>query len=120
MNWLTNSFVSVAITSLPVGYALATVFVNGIPSVSRMILISPGSAQVTLINPTTLAGGEFQFSFASTPGTSFTAVATTNVVLELGNWTVLGAVAEISPGQFQFTDPETTNHLQRFYRVSSP
>jgi hypothetical protein len=67
-----------------------------------------------------LAGGVFQFSFTGTPGTSFTAMATTNVSLASTNWTVLGAATEISPGQFQFTDQVATNHLQRFYRISSP
>lgn len=36
------------------------------------------------------------------------------------NWTVLGAMTETSPGQFQFTDSQATNHPQRFYRVRSP
>ena len=29
----------------------------------------------------------------------------------------MGPAVEISPGQFQFTDPDTTNFAQRFYRV---
>ena len=113
--WVTNSPLNLARYS-----HLATVFVNGIPSVSRILLISPGLTQVALLNPTRLAGGEFQFSFTGTPGTSFTAMAATNVSLGASNWTVLGAATEISPGQFQFTYSDTTNHLQRFYRVSSP
>ena len=40
-----------------------------------------------------------------------------NVSLPLRNWTALGGVAEIFPGQFQFTDTQATNSPQRFYRV---
>jgi len=32
----------------------------------------------------------------------------------------LVGVTEISPGQFQFTDPQATNSSQRFYGVRSP
>jgi hypothetical protein len=75
---------------------------------------------IVLTNSTPLPGGAFQFGFTNVPGLSFTAFATTNVALPLTNWTQLGAVAEVSPGQFQFTDPQTTNTPQRFYRVRSP
>ena len=44
----------------------------------------------------------------------------TNPALRLGNWSVLGSVTEVSPGQFQFTDPQATNSPRRFYRVRSP
>jgi len=37
----------------------------------------------------------------------------------LSQWTALGGVVEISPGQFQFTDPEATNGV-RFYRAYAP
>jgi hypothetical protein len=40
--------------------------------------------------------------------------------MPLSNWTTLGAATEVSPGQFQFTDPQATNTPQRFYRVRSP
>lgn len=65
-----------------------------------------------------LANGLFRFSFTSTPGTPFTALMTTNIALPLNNWIALGAVTEISPGQFQFTDSATNS--RRFYRVRSP
>jgi hypothetical protein len=53
-------------------------------------------------------------------GADFTALTATNLALPLTNWTVLGSIPEISPGQFQFTDPGATNSPQRFYRVVSP
>jgi len=36
------------------------------------------------------------------------------------NWTILGGVPEIVPGQFRFTDVLATNSPTRFYRVRSP
>jgi N-acetylneuraminic acid mutarotase len=77
------------------------------------------------IDPINLSGlsklpsGAFQFSFTNTPGLSFSALATTNLSLSLSNWTTLGSVTEISPGQFQFTDTQATNKPQRFYRIQS-
>jgi hypothetical protein len=64
--------------------------------------------------------GAFQFAFTNTPGAVFTVLATTNPVLPLSNWTVLGGVTEVSPGHFQFADPQATNSPRRFYRVRSP
>ena len=32
----------------------------------------------------------------------------------------LGGATEVSPGQFQVTDPQATNAPRRFYRVRSP
>jgi hypothetical protein len=49
-----------------------------------------------------------------------TVLTTTNLLLPLTNWTVLGTVTDNPPGQFQFTDPQATNHPLRFYRVRSP
>jgi hypothetical protein len=47
-------------------------------------------------------------------------LTTTNLLLPLSNWSVIGSVPEISPGVFQFTDLQATNGPQRFYRVRSP
>jgi T5SS/PEP-CTERM-associated repeat protein len=66
------------------------------------------------------ASGAFQLSFTNQAGATFTVLAATNLTLPLSNWTVLGAVAQPAPGQFQFSDLQATNHPQRFYRVRSP
>ena len=65
-------------------------------------------------------GGGFQFHYTNTPGVAGTVLATTNLSLSTSNWTTLGTAAEISSGQFQFTDSGTTNNARRFYRVRSP
>jgi hypothetical protein len=77
-------------------------------------------ATIILKNPTRLPNGSVQFSFTNLPGATFTALATTNVALPINNWTVLGGVAQIAPGQFQFTDAQATNGPKRFYRTRSP
>lgn len=76
----------------------------------------------TLAGATRLANGMFRFGFTNVTGASFTVFGTTNVALPFNQWSNLGPVLE-SPagsGQFQFTDPQATNHPTRFYRVKSP
>jgi hypothetical protein len=63
-------------------------------------------------------GGAFQFAFTNNPGLTFTVLAATNLMQ--ASWDALGAAAEISPGQYQFTDLQATNSRTRFYRVSWP
>jgi hypothetical protein len=75
-----------------------------------------------LLNPTRLGDGSFQFAFANLAGMPFSVRASTNMALPLNVWSNLGPVLETPPGsgQFQFTDPQAANFLQRFYRVKSP
>jgi hypothetical protein len=54
------------------------------------------------------------------PGAWFGVLATTNLALPQTNWTWLGGVVEVSPGQFQFTDPQATNNVQRYYNLFAP
>ena len=69
---------------------------------------------------TMLSNGSFRFAFTNLSGVTFTVLTSTNAALPLNNWTVLGSVPEISAGQFQFTDTQASNNVQRFYRVRSP
>ncbi|HXD00106.1 MAG TPA: hypothetical protein VN048_12245 [Verrucomicrobiae bacterium] len=75
---------------------------------------------INLTNLMVLPNGVLQFAFTNTPGLSFTAYSTIDVSQPFTNWTRLGAVTEISPGQFQFSDPAMANNQQRFYRIRSP
>jgi hypothetical protein len=119
-NWSTNSFASLPVWNFPPGYALATVFVNGIQSTSSVVNISvPVPISTTLTSPQKLTNG-FQFTFTNSVGALFGVLTTTNLALPLSNWTVLGGVMEIAPGQFQFTDPQATNGTRRFYRAYAP
>ena len=84
------------------------------------IIIASNPAVVTGLN--LLANGTFQFGFTNLSGASFTVFATTNLAAPFNTWSSLGAVAE-SPagsGQYQFTDPQATNNVQRYYHVRSP
>jgi hypothetical protein len=64
--------------------------------------------------------GRFQFGFTNTPGASISVLASTNPVLPLVDWTLVGSAIEIVPGHFQFTDSQRTNFPQRFYHLRSP
>ena len=77
-------------------------------------------SSILLTNLSKVPGGSFQFSFLHTSGSTNTVFATTNVGLAFSNWTPLGTATEVSPGHFQFADPQATNRPQRFYRVRSP
>jgi hypothetical protein len=118
-NWQKNIYFSLPLSKFPIGYALATMFVNGIPSISQNILVSaPAPTPIVLSNPTLLPNGAFRFDFTNTAGALFTVLGSTD--LTPATRTVLGDVKEIGPGQFQFTDLLATNNPQRFYQVHSP
>jgi WD40 repeat protein len=120
-NWQTNSFTSTPVWGFPPGYALATVFVNGIPSTGAVVNISvPVPTATTLTGAKRLTNGAFQFSFTNNVGALFGVLATTNPALPSTNWTLLSGVTEVCPGQFQFTDLQATNTPRRFYRLRSP
>jgi hypothetical protein len=90
-------------------------------SATNTLIIAAGPAVPPyLTNPLRLANGGFQFAFTNSPGAPFTVLASTDLTLPMSNWTVLGSVTEVSPGQFQCTDPQPTNRPRRFYRISSP
>jgi WD40 repeat protein len=78
------------------------------------------------LNPITslmrLSDGSIQFSFSNPSGTSYHALASTNVAAPLNTWSNLGPATEtpLGSGQFRFTDHQATNYPRRFYRVSSP
>jgi predicted outer membrane repeat protein len=69
-----------------------------------------------------LENGTFQFGFTNYEGMTQTILTTTNLALPLNQWTILGTAVETpaGSGNFQFTDPQTTNYLQRYYRATSP
>ena len=105
----------------PPGYAVATVFVNGIPSTGKVVNVSvPVPIPPLLAGARILTNGAFQFCFTNSVGALFGVLAATNPALPLSNWTPLGGVTEVAPGQFQFIDPQVTNTPRRFYRIRSP
>lgn len=119
-NWQTNSYTSMPVTNFPPGWAMVTVFVNGIQSTSSIVRIAPSTSAIVLKNPTKLGNGSLQFTFTNTPGAVFTVLETTNVATPAINWSVLGAPTEILDGVFQFNDAGAAGSPRHFYRVSSP
>ena len=87
-------------------------------SATNTLVIYPAAS--TLTGATILTNGTLEFTFVNSPGVLFSVLTTTNLSLPLSNWMVLGGVTEVSPGQYQFTDPQVTNMPERFYRVRSP
>jgi hypothetical protein len=83
---------------------------------------APGQTvtSINLTNLTVLPGGSFQFSFTNIPGALFNVFGTTNPAVPSTNWTWLGGVPEISPGQYQFTDTQAPANAERFYFVDWP
>jgi len=69
--------------------------------------------------PINVNQGAFQLSFSNSPGGTFTVLSATNPFTPLNNWNVLGIPTETLPGQFRFTDLQSTN-AERFYRLRSP
>ncbi len=66
-----------------------------------------------------LVGGILRVNFTNTPGATFTVLTTTNLSMTRSNWTSLGGVSEMLPGQFQFSNA-LTNGAARFYQIRSP
>ena len=78
--WSATSFTSSALTQMtvasagfPPGYALVTVFTNGIPSTSRLILVGPLSLTVNPVTPAAIcSGATTNIALSSVPaGASF-------------------------------------------------
>jgi hypothetical protein len=96
---------------------------NGLIDLGAVELQSPAANPPVLENITVPAGGganSLQFTFTNAPAADFTVLTATNVSLALTNWTVLGEVQQVAPGQYQFTDPQAATNGVRFYRVRSP
>jgi hypothetical protein len=75
---------------------------------------------IVLLPSPTLSGGAFEFNFTAAAGQSFTVWSTEDIAEPFSNWTSLGAVTEISPGNYQFTDSQAASLSHRFYRVAGP
>ena len=121
-DWLTitgstNGVVSFAFTANTTGKirsANITLLGQTIP-----VTQAPATSSI-LAGLTILDNGAFQFGFTNNQSAAFTVLTTTNLLLPLTNWTVLGTPTNNGSGQYQFTDLTATNGRQRFYRVSSP
>ena len=86
---------------------------------------TPGALQPAApqLSRCSLAGQALQFEFTNAPGFTFTVLGSTNVLLPLADWSVVGTVTDAPPGSglYRFTDGGTiTNAERRCYRVRWP
>jgi len=63
-----------------------------------------------------LANGRFRLLFDGHVGAGYDV----QISADLFNWTTLGPGTEITPGHFEFIDPNAPSDLSRFYRLKSP
>jgi len=80
------------------------------------VTLPAGPTVVILTDLARLGGGAFQFAYTNNSGQSASIYASTN----LTDWAAIGAATQISPGWYQFTDTNATNHTRRFYQLRSP
>jgi hypothetical protein len=116
-SWSATSFTSAPVNGFPVGYALVTVFVNGIPSTAGFLDIT---VPTPLMNLVKLRSGAVRLNFTGAPGLSFAALASTDIKAPVNTWTVLGVTTEVSSGRYQYNVVPPANFPQRFYRVRWP
>jgi N-acetylneuraminic acid mutarotase len=99
----------------------ATNALGGVASVTRtVVVLCPTEIPSQLKGWFMRTNGTFELTFTNIHGASFTVLTSTNLSLPMSNWTELGSVPEISPGQYQFAEPQATNAPRRFYRIRSP
>ena len=109
-NWSTNSFASAPVNDFPAGYALVTIFVNGIPSPSSMVLVNTDSTP-TLPQATTLAATSVGVSNATLNATVNPGGADTAVYFQYGLTTGYGSVTTTSNLPAGLTTLGTSNLL---------
>jgi hypothetical protein len=93
---------------------------NGLIDLGAVELQPPAANPPVLTSPSLAANGAVAFGFTNASNADFTVLATTNLTLPLGQWSILGQAVQNAPGQYQFTDTAATNHARQFYRVVSP
>ena len=110
-------------TLLPDGKVLVTgrTFGRGTPQASSERYNSTrGTTTPPSLSYTRRPGSDpFRISFTSTMGALFTVSAATDIASSAGNWTPLGVVLELLPGQYEFSDGPASPSAMRFYRVSA-
>ncbi|MDB6065488.1 MAG: hypothetical protein JWR26_1696 [Pedosphaera sp.] len=121
--WLTISGITNGVVSFAFTANLGPNRTANITVLGRSISVTQAGSNnpLTLTGARILGNGSFQFAFSNNvQGASFTVLSTTNLLLPLTNWTVLGSPTNMGQGLYQFSTPASTNDSQRFYGVRSP
>jgi hypothetical protein len=86
----------------------------------------------TLVQPITINAGSFaitgsgpaataSFSFTNGPGLTFSVRATNKITAPKSTWPVIGTVTDnVTPGLYQFADPNAATNSSLFYLISFP
>ena len=124
-NWGTNSFVSLPVAGFPPGYAMATVFVDGIQSTSSIVNIGVQAPTIfdlhKVSSVSAITNGAYQFTLDYYAGATFTVQRAINDASQpVNTWPNIGKMTEISPGVYQFTDTYGKNNPKSFYAVHFP
>jgi hypothetical protein len=125
-NWSTNMYTSASVKGLPPGFALVTMFVNGIPSTSGILDIMPAILPVLPFQITSIVrtnGTDLLITWKTsgtnnivpvTPGTGASGSYATNGFTDVTNFVVTTAMTN-------FWDVgAATNMPSRYYRIRSP
>jgi hypothetical protein len=118
----TGRLAPVAVNTTPFATSQRFTLISSGCNARHSLAIAPGpsASGMALTSAQTLADGSFQFNFTNAAGAFFGVMSTTNPALPRSSWTPLDGLIEITPGQFQFTDPQATNGPRRLYRIRSP
>jgi hypothetical protein len=119
--------VGVPVTGLSAGtsysYSLVAVSSGGIVTTTNgmfsTIAIPPVQVTGSGISMDAQSRGIVKLSISSVSGASFTVLGSTNLFLPVANWTVLGTMTEVAPGQYQFDGPASATNGYGFFRIKS-
>jgi GH25 family lysozyme M1 (1,4-beta-N-acetylmuramidase) len=99
-NWSTNSVACGPLTNFPPGYAMATVFANGIPSQAALLEVMKASAAVMLSNLTQTYDGTAKSVSVTTVPPGLAVIVTYNgssaAPTNVGNYTVVALVNDLN------------------------
>ena len=104
----------------PHGDVIVTGWALGLPYYNWATIKYAETSPIIVLRSPSLTKGVFSAWFTYTSGAVFTLLATSNLNLPLSSWSTLGSIVESPPGRFTFTDVQTTNNPQRFYRIRLP
>ncbi|MFO1460770.1 MAG: hypothetical protein U1G08_15365 [Verrucomicrobiota bacterium] len=79
--------------------------------------VTPTPEPVVLTDPILRSDGTFQFTFGAVPGGRYEVLAAADLSVPLSQWSPSGSVLEVTPGNYQASDPQAGSHGVRYYRV---
>jgi|GEM_PF-640785 len=119
-NWPAGATLWLVWQAQTLGTAQAVAIDNLQFSASPAVVLPVQPVTITASSVQRLSSGAFQFGFTNVTGVIFSVLSTTNAALPLAQWQNLGHPTEVTSGQYQFTDTQATNVVQRYYRLSQP